>query len=211
MEESSVSVLVLFAHPTYERSRVNRHLVEAIADLSEVEIRDLYELYPEFDVDVDSEQEALLRHETVVFHHPLYWYSVPPLLKQWIDLVLEHGWAYGAKGNRLRGKTAFHVFTAGGGEAAYRQDGYNRFPIRALTLAFEQTAYLCGMRYLPPFVVHATHGMSPETARGHAADYARLLTAFVRNQVDLERAATMPRLNQDLDSVINGSMIEVAQ
>ena len=205
---ASVSVLVLFAHPAYERSRVNRHLIPAVRDLPGVELRDLYELYPNFDVDVDAEQEALLRHGVVALHHPLYWYSVPPLLKQWIDLVLEHGWAYGATGDKLRGKTIFHTFTAGGGQAAYQAGGYNRFPVRALTLAFEQTAFLCGMHYLPPFVVHGTHAMTPETARAHAADYARLLAALRDGRVDLERAALLPRLNHDLDTLIGTSAVE---
>ena len=202
LQPSLVTVLVLFAHPAYERSRVNRYLIEAITDVPGIELRDLYELYPDFDVDVDTEQQTLLRHDTIVFHHPLYWYSVPPLLKQWIDLVLEHGWAYGAKGDRLRGKTAFHAFTAGGDELAYRGGGYNRFPVRELTLAFEQTAFLCGMRYLPPFVVHGTHRMPPDAAQAHAADYLRLLTALRDGQVDLDRAESRGRLNQDLDALL---------
>ncbi len=202
LQPSVVTVLVLFAHPAYERSRVNRYLVEAIADVPGIELRDLYELYPDFDVDVDTEQQALLRHDTIVFHHPLYWYSVPPLLKQWIDLVLEHGWAYGAKGDRLRGKTAFHAFTAGGDELAYRAGGYNRFAVRELTLAFEQTAFLCGMRYLPPFAVHGTHQMPPATAQAHAADYLRLLAALRDGQIDLGRAVSLTRLNEDLDALL---------
>ena len=203
-----MSVLVLFAHPAYERSRINRHLVTAISDLANVEVRDLYELYPDFDIDVDAEQAALLRHEVIVFHHPLFWYSVPALLKQWIDLVLEHGWAYGADGHNLDGKLALHAFTAGGGEVAYREGGYNRFTVRALTLAFEQTAHLCRMRYLAPFVVHGTLRMSPEEAQAHAADYVRLLTAFADGRVDLKRAESAARINENLDAILRAPAVE---
>ena len=206
----TVSVLILFAHPAFERSRINRRLVDAIKKVDGVELRDLYELYPDFDVDVDAEQQALLQHDIVVLHHPLYWYSVPPLLKQWIDLVLEHGWAYGATGNQLRDKLVFHTMTAGGGESAYESGGYNRFPIRALTLAFEQTAYLCGMRYLPPFVVHGTLAMKPEAADRYANDYVRLVEALRDGRVDLDRARDLPRLNEDLDALLAAQRVEAS-
>ncbi|MHC5048843.1 MAG: NAD(P)H-dependent oxidoreductase, partial [Planctomycetota bacterium] len=99
-------ILVLFAHPAFEKSRVNRRLVGAIEQLEGVTVNDLYESYPDFDVDVEREQELLVAHEVLVLQHPLYWYSAPALLKEWIDLVLEHGWAYGAGGDALLGKKA---------------------------------------------------------------------------------------------------------
>src|SRR5690606_23594342 len=88
-------VLVLFAHPALEKSRVGRRLLDAIQSVPSVQIHDLYEEYPEFDIDVEREQELLRSHDVIVLMHPLYWYSTPALLKQWFDLVLEHGFAYG--------------------------------------------------------------------------------------------------------------------
>lgn len=95
-------ILVLFAHPAFERSRVHRRLVAAARAQHGVTIHDLYEAYPDFDVDVRREQELLLAHDLIVLQHPFYWYSTPPLVKQWIDLVFEYGWAYGARGRRVR-------------------------------------------------------------------------------------------------------------
>ena len=63
-------VLVLFAHPVLERSRVNRRLVDAIRDLDGVTIRDLYEDYPTLCIDVAREQADLLAHDVIVFQHP---------------------------------------------------------------------------------------------------------------------------------------------
>ena len=97
-------ILVLFAHPAFERSRVHRRLVDAVAELPGITFHDLYEAYPDFDVDVRREQKLLLEHDLVVLQHPFFWYSTPPLVKQWEDLVLEHGWAYGTGGNALHGK-----------------------------------------------------------------------------------------------------------
>ena len=97
-------ILILLAHPKYEHSDVNHDLIEAVKNLEMVTVRDLYELYPDFNIDVQLEQEVLFEHEVVIWHHPIYWYSCPPLLKQWIDLVLEFGWAYGSGGIFLKDK-----------------------------------------------------------------------------------------------------------
>jgi len=84
-------VLILFAHPALEKSRVNRRLVAAVQGLEGVTFHDLYEAYPDFYIDVKHEQRLLEAHDIIAFQHPLYWYSTPSLLKEWQDLVLEHG------------------------------------------------------------------------------------------------------------------------
>ena len=94
-------VLILFAHPALEKSRVNKRLIRAVENIDNITLHDLYEEYPDFDVDIKREQKLLTEHEVIILHHPFYWYSTPALLKQWEDLVLEHGWAYGSKGKRL--------------------------------------------------------------------------------------------------------------
>lgn len=196
-------VLVLFAHPTLERSRVNRCLIDAASGLSGVSVCDLYERYPDFDVDVAAEQERLSAHDVIVSQHPFFWYSGPALLKQWQDLVLEHGWAYGREGNALRGKLALNAVTTGGGEGAYQDDGFNHHRMAEFLLPFEQTAKLCGMRYLPPFIVHGTHTMTAQTIERHAADYGRLLCALRDGTLDLASATQQARLNADLDALID--------
>ena len=157
------NVLILFAHPSFQTSRVNRALVKAVRDISGVTFHDLYEEYPDFFIDVRREQELLMRHEVVVFQHPFYWYSCPALLKEWQDVVLEHGFAYGEKGIALRGKSFLSAITTGGPSEAYSAGGYNNFSIRQLLVPFEQTANLCGMKFLEPHVVHGTHKLVDES------------------------------------------------
>ena len=120
------TILILFAHPALEKSRVNRRLVDAVRSLDGVTFHDLYEAYPEFDVDVRREQQLLEEHAVVVLQHPLFWYSTPALVKQWEDLVLEHGWAYGASGTALAGKPVLNVVTTGGPERAYSEESPGR-------------------------------------------------------------------------------------
>lgn len=152
-------VLILFAHPALEKSRVNRRLAEAVRSLPGVTFHDLYELYPDFDIDVPHEQHLLEKHDVVVMMHPFYWYSTPALLKEWQDLVLEHGWAYGSGGTALQGKLLLTVTTAGGSEEAYCRTGETCYTVRELLVPIERTAVLCGMTYLPPFVVYGTHAL----------------------------------------------------
>ncbi len=195
-------VLILFAHPALQKSRVNRVLIRAVRNLDSVTFHDLYEEYPEFDIDVKREQRLLLDHDIVVFHHPLFWFSTPSILKEWKDLVLEHGWAFGHTGTALRGKKIFVVITAGGRESAYQKEGFNRFTIREFLVPIEQTFRMCGMDYLPPFVVHGTHGMTEPEIRRHAEDYRRTIEAFRDGRIDFDMAKQYPRLNTNLDEVI---------
>mgnify|MGYP001814797487 CR=1 FL=1 len=197
-------VLVLFAHPALEKSRVNRVLGEGLADLDGVTVHDLYATSPDLDIDVPREQALLTDHDVVVMQHPFFWYSTPAILKEWQDLVLQHGWAYGSSGTALRGKTMLSVVTTGGKAEAYHPDGYNGAHVRDFLLPIAQTARLCGMAWLAPFVVHGTHRMTSEQMGDHARDYRRLLVALRDGEVDLEKAADreLPFINRDLDLVL---------
>jgi glutathione-regulated potassium-efflux system ancillary protein KefG len=200
---ASYRILVLLAHPILERSRVNRRLADAIRDLPGVRVHDLYEAYPTLAIDVRREQQLLLEHDVIVFQHPFYWYSTPAILKEWQDLVLEHGWAYGTHGKSLVGKPTFNALTAGGPDAAYRHEGYNRFTVRELLAPYEATANLCGMRFLAPFVVHGTLRMHTDAdVAPYGRAYRQLLEALRDGQLDLERAARAQKLNDDLQSLI---------
>ncbi len=195
-------VLILFAHPALEKSRVNRVLADAVRDLDGVTFHDLYERYPAFDIDVHREQRLLEQHPVIVWQHPFFWYSTPSILKEWQDLVLEHGWAYGSKGSALQGKLLVSAISTGGREEAYQPEGHNRYTIGQLMAPVDQTARLCGMRWLPPFVVHGTLQMSPSEIERHAADYRRLIEALRDERLDLEAAAGAARLNADLDALL---------
>lgn len=199
---SSNSILILFAHPALQKSRINRRLIAYISDIEGVTVHDLYEAYPDFHIDVAHEQELLESNDIIVFQHPMFWFSTPALLKEWQDLVLVHGWAYGVGGHALRGKKFLSAISTGGRESLYRKDGYNRHTVAEFLSPIRQTAYVCGMDYLPPFVVHGTHMMKEEEIARHGEDYRRILTALRDGQVDLEAARRLSRLNSDIESII---------
>lgn len=182
-------VLVLFAHPARDRSRVNVALAEGVRGLAGVTFHDLYEAYPEFDIDVRAEQARLLEHDAIVWQHPLYWYSTPAILKEWQDLVLEHGWAYGRGGTALQGKLLLCALTAGGRAAAYCEQGHNRYTIRQLLAPIERTAALCGMTFLPPFVVFGTHALDDAGIRQQMSHYRATIEALRDGTLDVAAVA----------------------
>ena len=195
-------ILILFAHPALEKSRVNRRLAAGVQDLDGVTFHDLYEEYPDFAIDVPREQRLLVEHDIIVLQHPFFWYSTPAMLKEWQDLVLQHGWAYGSEGKKLVGKRALNVLTTGGRESAYQTDGYNQFTMRQFLVPLQQTFRLCGVKYLPPFVVHGTLKMPPEQMQSHVEDYRRLLEALRDDRLELGAADDHPRLNWRLEAIV---------
>lgn len=164
-------ILILFAHPAIEVSRVNRPMIEALTEVEGVTVHDLYEAYPDFDIDVRREQGLVALHDTIVWHHPMRWYNCPALLKEWLDVVLTRGWAYGEGATALIGKRAMSAVSTGGSADAFTPKGSSRHVIGDYLAPFEQTAHLCGMHYLEPFVLHGTHRAHDAEIHDHAQAY----------------------------------------
>ncbi|UUX51701.1 NAD(P)H-dependent oxidoreductase [Nisaea acidiphila] len=197
-------VLVLFAHPRTDRSVANTALIAAARTMPGVELVDLYGEYPDFDIDIDREQQRLVDIDCLVMQHPVYWYSSPALLKEWQDLVLEHGFAYGADGPALQGKSLLQVATCGTDRDAYRKKGKYENDLRTLFSPFEQTAKFCGMRYLAPFGIFSAEDAEKDGRLDKiVTDYSRLLGAIRDGSLDLEKAASAPLLNDVLDDAID--------
>jgi glutathione-regulated potassium-efflux system ancillary protein KefF len=172
-------ILVLVAHPAMAASRVNRKLKKAARQAgARVAVRDLYRLYPDYLIDVPAEQEALAQARLVVWQHPIHWYGPPPLMKLWFDDVLSFRWAYGPGGHALQGKDVWLVASTGGSQASYRPERYNRYFFDAFLPPYEQTAVLCGMRFLPPLVLHGAHRVTEAELAAHVDVYAQRLQQY---------------------------------
>ena len=191
-------ILVLFAHPRLRRSRIQRALADAVRGVEGVTFHDLYEAYPDFHIDVEREQDLLTEHDVIVCQQPFYWYSTPPILKQWEDLVLEHGWAYGHNGTALRSKWWMHVMSTGGSAEAYCSEGQNRYTVRQLLAPLEQTAMLCGMVFLPPLVVHSSFRVTDAELHGHAQRYRSFLESLRDGRIEARKLLSTGTLNLEL-------------
>lgn len=150
-------ILVVYAHPYPRRSRANRALLEAVGELPDLTVRSLYDLYPGFDIDVEAEQTALAAARILVWLHPIYWYSVPGLLKHWFDTVLTYGFAFGPGAHALNGKPCLWAVTTGAGEQAYTAAGAHEHAFLDFAAPVEETARFCGLAWEPPFVLHGAH------------------------------------------------------
>jgi glutathione-regulated potassium-efflux system ancillary protein KefF len=100
------------------------------------------------------------------------------LLKLWLDEVLAYGWAYGPGGTALQGKDLWLVASTGGPEESYHPQGYNRYFFDAFLPPYEQTAALCGMRFLPPLVLHGAHRVGRDEVQAHADVFAQRLSTY---------------------------------
>ena len=190
-------ILILFAHPSLHRSEVNRPLLKASKAVDDVTVVDLYAEYPDFNIDIGLEQRRLREHDVVVFMFPLYWYSTPAILKEWQDLVLEYGFAYGHDGTELHGKQLLCAITAGGLEDAYRDSGYNHYSIRELLRPVEQTATLCGMQYLAPYALFGSRtALEDGRVDAHIDCWCQILQQLIAGEFDLEAAAAAGKLNE---------------
>jgi glutathione-regulated potassium-efflux system ancillary protein KefF len=171
-------IYVIAAHPAWRDSRVNLALLETAQTVARVQVRDLYSSYPDYSIDVAGEQDALEKATLVVLVHPIQWYSMPALQKLWFDDVLTYGWAYGQDGGRLRGKDLWLVASTGGTEPSYHPQGYNRYFFDAFLPPYEQTAALCGMRFLPPLILYGASSASEQAVAGHTEIFRERLQNY---------------------------------
>lgn len=164
-------------------------MAEAAQAISDIEFIDLYRAYPRHNIDVAVEQERILAADIILFQFPIFWYSTPSIIKDWQDLVLEHGFAYGAGGDRLSGKQMMLAVTAAGPADAYTANGYQHYPLRTFLTPLEQTARLCRMRFLPPYVLYSSL-KAPQTGEveQHVTGYRRLLEALRDERYDYAAA-----------------------
>ncbi|MEI7614043.1 MAG: NAD(P)H-dependent oxidoreductase, partial [Betaproteobacteria bacterium] len=125
-----------------------------------------------------AEQAALLRADLVVWLHPLYWYSVPAMLKHWFDVVLGYGLAYGKGGDALRGKHCLWVTTTGGQESSFSESGAHQLPFAEVEAPIRQTARFSGMEWEPSMTLHGAHAISEEEMSVVAQDFRERLIAW---------------------------------
>jgi glutathione-regulated potassium-efflux system ancillary protein KefG len=164
-------VLLIFAHPNLESSRVNAALLKKLPVSENFVFYDIYRKNKNYKFDVASEQELLIKHEQVVFQFPFHWYSATPLLRLWFDEVLTHGFAYGSEGKALHGKKFSCVITTGGPAEAYQRSGYNYYTIEELLMPLRQTANLIGMIWQEPFLVQGALSIAQEELDKKSFEY----------------------------------------
>ena len=110
-----------------------------------------------FNDNLKDEMEKLEWCDILIFNFPLWWFSLPAILKGWVDRVFAMGFVYGAgKGTYENGvfknKTAFVTMTTGGPEQSYAIDGKNGDIDTILFPIHHGMFYFTGMTVLAPFI-----------------------------------------------------------
>ena len=159
---------------------INRAMRDAVIDLENVDFRDLCELYPDFFIDTTAEQAVLRNADLIVFQHPIYWYAAPAIIKHFQDTVLVRGFAYGPGGSALQGKNFLLAVSTGALAEEYGPGGIHHYPFEELIRPVEQTARFCGMRFLPPLVLHGGHSLPADVVAAHAKRYRQRLEDYRR-------------------------------
>lgn len=176
------TIYLIAAHPHWRESRVTRRLFAAAEGAASagarIDVNDLYGSYPDYAIDIEVEKARVEAADLLVLLHPIQWYSMPALQKLWLDEVLAYGWAYGEEGTALRGKDLWLVASTGATEDSYHPQGYNRYFFDAFLPPYEQTAALCGMRFLPPLVLHGARSTDRESLEAHAETFAQRLANY---------------------------------
>ncbi len=172
-----MKALLYFVHPYPRKSRVNVALRQAAAALDQITVRDLYEQYPDFYIDVPTEQNLLLEHQLIVFQHPMQWFGAPALLKEWLDTVLRRGWAYSG-GRALQGKHWLQAVSTGDPAEAFGREGRYGFAVDELLRPFQASARLCGMHWHEPFLVYRSAALDPAAIEQQARAYRNRLERF---------------------------------
>mgnify|MGYP000832847600 FL=1 len=150
MDKDSKQVVVLLTHPNIKESRANKALMDAISDMGEVAIYNLYEMRMEDAFNAEIWSTIISHASALVFQFPFYWMSAPSLLKRWLDEVF----TYLAKTPAVAGKTLMVVTTVGSEHDAYRSGGRNRFTVDELLRPYQASAVHAGMIWQTPLVVY---------------------------------------------------------
>ncbi|MGF6349085.1 NAD(P)H-dependent oxidoreductase [Variovorax sp. W2I14] len=209
--DESGGIYVIAAHPHWRDSRVNRRMLAAARAVPGVEVCDLYGSYPDFAIDVEAEQARLAKARLVVLVHPIQWYSMPALQKLWVDDVLSYGWAYGPGGTALQGKDFWLVATTGSPEASYHPQNYHRYFFDAFLPPYEQTAALCGMRFLPPLIFYGARSADEAEVTAHVETYAQRLGSYPDwpeiEEIDACIACPVPEADRPAESDDMGQVV----
>jgi putative NADPH-quinone reductase len=166
---------IFVTHPNINQSRVNSALAKGAESLTGVEVRYLYDLYPDGKIDVAAEQAVLENTDRIVLQFPMQWYSMPPLLKQWLDDVLTYGWSHGGETQALRDKQLLLAVSLGGAESAYQPDGAAGHTVGEYLLSFETISGYLGMNYIKPFITGGSATITDEEIVDQVGRYKTVL------------------------------------
>lgn len=168
-----MKTLIILAHPHLATSKVNKRWHQELLQYpNQVTIHELYQMYPDWNINVAQEQQLLEAHNHIILQFPFYWYSYPPLLKKWLDDVFLYGWAYGSAGDKLKEKKIGLAMSIGDKQENYRTEGSVTFTVEQLLSPFQASMQHVGAIALPHFAMFGASFQATEQQINQSAkDY----------------------------------------
>lgn len=171
-----MKTIVILAHPNIEQSNVNKAWIQALNKKNlDVKVHNIYQTYPDWNIDVVVEQAQLEGYDRIILQYPLFWYSTPPLLKKWVDEVFAYGWAYGSSGNKLAGKEFGLAVSTGGVEDVYNESVYGT--MSQVLRPMKSTAKFINSKYIGSHIFHGALAPDAQERLGvNAEQYVDFIT-----------------------------------
>lgn len=148
--------LIILAHNNYENWVSNKTIIDTIKEKfnsnnisNTLEIRNLIELYPDYKIDVASEQKSLIEADNIIIQFPFYWYSLPAIWKAWLDDVLQYWFAYWSWWDKVKWKNLILSFTVWWNNEMY-QKSENNISMDELLKPFEKSSSFIQTNYIKP-------------------------------------------------------------
>lgn len=149
-----MSTLVIVAHPNKEKKSINQTWKETLENRFElVTVHDLYNTYPDSDIDVKKEQDLLNQHEHIVFQFPLYWMSYPPLLQKWLDQVFTNNYVLEGE-SALKGKVFGLAVSCGQPKEIFSKNGPVGYTLEEVNTHLKAVIHIVGGKF---FGIHAIY------------------------------------------------------
>lgn len=174
-------ILIILAHDDMRNSRVNKRLIEELAGLENIEIRDIKALYPDYKINIEAEQNAIRNADKIVFQFPMYWFNAPSILKEWVDKVYSLGFAFdvtkeGYQRRELNGKEFMLAVSMGGAQEAY--DGEKVKSVNECLTPYIYTSKFCGMKVVEPYYIYGamSKNLDDETLNIKAKEYKNTIS-----------------------------------
>lgn len=183
-KETDMKTLVIVTHPDIQNSATNKRWVQELSKYpDQYTIHNLHEIYPDGIIDVAKEQATVEAHGNVILQFPFYWFNCPPLLKKWLDDVLQYRWAYGTGGEAFKGRKVALAVTAGIRKTDFAAEGKWKHSLEQLLAPFTVTLKYIQADYQGLFAFYGVEddAEQPDYAarlEQSATDYVSFLAAI---------------------------------
>lgn len=169
------NTLVLFAHPYLEFASNNKELTNFYERHQHFTFRDLYEEYPEFHIAAFKERKRIFEYDRFIFHFPIIWFGMPPLLRLWMDEVVDSRWMNEDQANPFEGKDVYFLITTRNKESTFGRESKTYYTIEELISSLIATMKLFGATIHEPYVVYESENLNKKEIVLHKQHFAEIL------------------------------------